>query len=236
MSRLIGKAVQGLSVGIGLAGEKYYDHKERKATLTQQGQPSRDTENQEQRRDSEADSKSTNDEESADDERIWALDEAAGSPPAYEEIDSNPDQTVADLSQKVAVARTQYVETHEGQASRLAHPVIIPQRRPGSKARGWTRAYAPDLEPLGIDQDTFMQFLESWDTAAQGSKWFKAVFLTSGIVGMAIPGPITMAVTTAVAIAARYVLPSLFDLTTNKDTEPAKNSKAGTKSIPSSTR
>ncbi|KAL4972051.1 hypothetical protein BDW66DRAFT_155090 [Aspergillus desertorum] len=41
----------------------------------------------------------------------------------------------------------------------LRLPVIIPQRRPGVRVRGFVRAYAPDLEPCGIDQDTFM---DSW--------------------------------------------------------------------------
>ncbi|KAJ4351746.1 uncharacterized protein N0V89_007089 [Didymosphaeria variabile] len=207
MSKLIGKAVQGISAGIGLAGEKYYDRKERKAALAQQGEPSRSTENHDQGGvqdiDDETNEKSITDEETADDERIWALDEAAGPPPAYEAINSSPDQVIAELAHTVAEANNHQVQIHSGEVSRLPNPVIIPQRRPGSKARGWTRAYAPDLEPLGIDQDTFMKFLESWDKSAQGSPWFKAVALTAGIVGMAMPGPIVMGVTTAVSIAAQ---------------------------------
>ncbi|KAL1591400.1 hypothetical protein SLS60_012013 [Paraconiothyrium brasiliense] len=207
MSKLIGKAVQGISAGIGLAGEKYYDHKERKAALAQQGQSSRSIENHNQgevqNMDDEENGKSNTDEETADDERIWALDEAAGSPPAYEATESNPDQIIAELAHVVTESRNYQAHIHPGEVSRLPNPVIIPQRRPGSKARGWTRAYAPDLEPLGIDQDTFMKFLDSWDKSAQGSPWLKAVALTAGIVGMAIPGPIVMGVTTAVSIAAQ---------------------------------
>jgi hypothetical protein len=39
---------------------------------------------------------------------------------------------------------------------RLPCPVIIPQRRPRDKKRGFVRAYAPVLESCGIDQKTFL--------------------------------------------------------------------------------
>ncbi|KAJ4301400.1 hypothetical protein N0V90_003492 [Kalmusia sp. IMI 367209] len=198
MSKLIGAAVKGISTGIGLAGEKYYDHKERKAALSEQGRSSSSTEEAVQELGVAAG------EESANDERIWALDEAAGAPPAYEALDpnANSDDVIAQMAHDVSAAKTQQAQLHAGEIAHLPHPVIIPQRRPGSKARGWTRAYALDLEPLGIDQDTFLRFLETWDKVAQGSPWFKAVQLSAGIVGMAIPGPIVMGVTTAVSIAA----------------------------------
>ncbi|KAL5428621.1 hypothetical protein PMIN04_000765 [Paraphaeosphaeria minitans] len=204
MAGLIGKLAQGVSVGIGLAGEKYHDRKERKDALAEQerGESSRSPDDYENKERPEVDEKSLEDAEMADDERMWALDEAASPPPSYESITSNSDQAIAELAYTVAEAKNYQTHIHNGEVSRLPNPVIIPQRRPGSRARGWTRAYAPDLEPLGIDQDTFMKFLESWDKSAQGSPWFKAVSLTAGIVGMAIPGPIVMGVTTAVSIAA----------------------------------
>ncbi|KAL5406928.1 hypothetical protein PMIN03_007479 [Paraphaeosphaeria minitans] len=204
MAGLIGKLAQGVSVGIGLAGEKYHDRKERKDALAEQerGESSRSPDDYENKERPEVDEKSLEDAEMADDERMWALDEAASPPPSYESITSNSDQAIAELAYTVAETKNYQTHIHNGEVSRLPNPVIIPQRRPGSRARGWTRAYAPDLEPLGIDQDTFMKFLESWDKSAQGSPWFKAVSLTAGIVGMAIPGPIVMGVTTAVSIAA----------------------------------
>lgn len=48
---------------------------------------------------------------------------------------------------------------------RLPAAVIIPQRRPQSKTRGFVRAYAPDLGNCGINQQVFMQFLEGFDAA-----------------------------------------------------------------------
>jgi hypothetical protein len=205
MSRLLGKAVQGLSTGIGLASEKYHDHKERKAVLAEQEQSGRTAGNNTQEQGPRRNDASHDDDALADDERIWALDEAAGPPPAYEATPSNPDDVIVELAHNVALSRDRFIHAHRGEVSRLTHPVVIPQKRPGSKARGWTRAYAPDLEPLGIDQDAFMKFLQSWDDVTKGFKWFKTVSLASGLVGMAFPGPVMMAVTTAVSLAAEYV-------------------------------
>jgi hypothetical protein len=43
---------------------------------------------------------------------------------------------------------------------RIPGPVVIPQRRHGSKFRGFVRAYAPELADCGISQDMFLEFLE----------------------------------------------------------------------------
>lgn len=48
-------------------------------------------------------------------------------------------------------------------SQRLPCPVIIPQRRPRDKGRGFVRAYAPVLEDSGISQEVFLQFLEYLD-------------------------------------------------------------------------
>jgi hypothetical protein len=50
---------------------------------------------------------------------------------------------------------------------RIPCPVIIPQRRPRNKDRGFVRAYAPVLGDCGISQEVFLQFLEDWDKASK---------------------------------------------------------------------
>ena len=47
----------------------------------------------------------------------------------------------------------------------LSCPVIIPQRRPHTKSRGFVRAYAPALDHCQIDQKIFMDFLEGFEDA-----------------------------------------------------------------------
>lgn len=191
MSKLVGAVVKGISTGVGLASEKYTDHKTRKAALAEGNSSSEDIE-------------TVVGEESVNDERIWALDEVAGAPPAYEALASDPnnDSVIAQFAHDVSGAHARQLQLHGGQTSRLPYPVIIPQRRPGSKSRGWTRAYAPDLEPLGVDQDTFLHFLASWEKVATGSPWIKAIGVSADIVGMAMPTPIVMGITTAISVSA----------------------------------
>lgn len=52
-------------------------------------------------------------------------------------------------------------------SSKLKYPVIIPQRRPGTKIRGFVRAYAPVLADHDIDQDTFLRFLKTFHKSSQ---------------------------------------------------------------------
>lgn len=56
---------------------------------------------------------------------------------------------------------------------RLTCPVIIPQRRPENKERGFIRAYAPALLECGIDQATFLNFIDSLNQAAKVSPPFE---------------------------------------------------------------
>ncbi|KAF2819714.1 hypothetical protein CC86DRAFT_126834 [Ophiobolus disseminans] len=69
---------------------------------------------------------------------------------------------------------------------RLPHPVIIPQRRPGDRLRGFVRAYAPDLMNCGIDQETWMDLLVTFTRASRAPKWMAALNL-AGVAGFAIP-------------------------------------------------
>jgi hypothetical protein len=52
-------------------------------------------------------------------------------------------------------------------AGRLELPVILPQRRPKSKERGFVRAYAPMLQTCGLEQAEFLDFLDGFGKAIQ---------------------------------------------------------------------
>lgn len=110
------------------------------------------------------------------DEAAWQLDEAARqarpSPPAYEEReymtmsvdDSEKDKEKKRQAMVEALVRMAGPVT---QTPQLPCPVIIPQRRPRFKERGFVRAYAPLLAEKGIKQEVFLQFLESLDKSAE---------------------------------------------------------------------
>jgi len=98
------------------------------------------------------------------DEADWELDEA-GNGYADEENESSERQAGAgELVQSFLVQHPPPYTTAKG---RLPCPVIIPQRRPKDKSRGFVRAYAPVLMDCGIDQATFLDFLKSFHKASQ---------------------------------------------------------------------
>ncbi|KAI1098110.1 hypothetical protein F4804DRAFT_325631 [Jackrogersella minutella] len=79
----------------------------------------------------------------------------------------------------------------------LPYPVILPQRRPKDRARGFVKAYAPDLMRVGIDQATFMAFLDGFGKAMAQNPYVGAINLAGGVAGMiptAIAPPIGLAV------------------------------------------
>ncbi|KAM3452464.1 hypothetical protein MY3296_004488 [Beauveria thailandica] len=83
----------------------------------------------------------------------------------------------------------------------LSLPVVIPQQRPGSPERGFMAAYAPMLASAGLDQRTFLSFLDEFNTAVQGNKYLAGVQVVSFGVGFT-PEIITTCVATAVQLGA----------------------------------
>lgn len=168
--------------------------------------------------------------EAVDLEDDWEADEEADlPPPSYDSLYSVDSQESADSkgkqapsyvrdapqssteapessgqSEKQAVKLVRQVMAQAGpipnQRMPLEYPVLIPQRRPGAKTRGFVRGYAPDLAASGISQDTFMRFLHNFDEASKASPYLQALFISAGIVGL-VPGVITMAVSISVQVA-----------------------------------
>lgn len=79
--------------------------------------------------------------------------------------DETEDEEERKLKQREALARelVEMAGPPPEPLPRLPCPVIIPQRRPRNKDRGFVRAYAPILGDSGIDQEVFLQFLEYLD-------------------------------------------------------------------------
>lgn len=122
-------------------------------------------------------------------------DDYSDEPPTYEESE-NLAQQVININRKNSVAAAPH------SCRPLPVPVIIPQRRPGSKSRGFVRAYAPLLDECsGIDQETFLSFLKNFHKSSQASPIFGIIQISAGIAGFA-PSAIAMVVTTAAGAAA----------------------------------
>jgi hypothetical protein len=132
-------------------------------------------------------------------EEQWRLDEAAEAidPPAYEESEASdaekrdPKDLVNEVLSIAPPAATR--------RALLPVPVVVPQRRPRTRARGFVRAYAPVLNDCAIDQKTFLTFLKNLHTATQASKGLSVVFLAAGVVGM-VPETVAQIVSTVVQV------------------------------------
>lgn len=82
-------------------------------------------------------------------------------------------------------------------AYHLPAPVLLPQRRPKNRDRGFLRGYAPDLAPCGIDQEMFIDFLNTAEKGCRAHRWLQAINLAA-LAGHAIPSAIAVAVGIAI--------------------------------------
>lgn len=175
---LIGKAVKGGGFMIGLATEVNAHNKARKASSqsNQQQLPQKDA---------------------VQDEAYHGFD---GAPPAYDEaMNSKPS-----LRCESPMIDEKMAHVDEPLTTRpLPCPVILPQRRPNDKSRGFVRAYAPDLGTYkGIEEATFLNFLIEFHKSSQASGIFMIINIAAMGAGLA-PGPIAMAVSMSVQMASK---------------------------------
>ena len=98
------------------------------------------------------------------DEADWELDEAGE---AYADPENASGEHEASVGNLVQTFLNQHPPPYTATEERLPCPVIIPQRRPKDKSRGFVRAYAPVLLDCGIDQVTFLDFLKAFHKASQ---------------------------------------------------------------------
>lgn len=131
------------------------------------------------------------------DEEAWQLDEASRELVPTPSDEQGPAPDIKNITDA-------FLQKHPAPAyaprAQLPCPVILPQRRPRDKKRGFVRAYAPVLEECRIDQDTFLEFLNTFQLSCQEDKWLQVVNMAAGIVGF-VPGPITMGVSMGVQFA-----------------------------------
>lgn len=129
------------------------------------------------------------------DEEDWALDEASG------ELSTGEPRVPRSL-----LIKTPGIETPPSHLRPLPYPVILPQRRPQTKSRGFVRAYAPLLgECKGIDEQTFLRFLDEFYDKSQVSDSLQAVNVAANMVGM-VPSVTAIAVSAATSAATRIAI------------------------------
>jgi hypothetical protein len=114
------------------------------------------------------------------DEAVWVLDEIADSVREPNHKDNATEAEEEAAAAAAAAEDTEDVKLSKREAlvrdlvalagpppplpiQRLPCPVIIPQRRPRKRERGFVRAYAPVLADSGVSEDVFLEFLEGFD-------------------------------------------------------------------------
>ena len=138
-----------------------------------------------------------------DDEEAWALDEIATSttepiPATNKEsygIDAQP--TISSMVNTILGKCPAPPIT----TSKLSKPVILPQRRPGNKQRGFVHAYAPDLASKGIDETTFLAFIDTFRRATSASPILGIISVSAGIVGF-VPEPTAQITSAVISVVA----------------------------------
>ncbi|KAL6406819.1 hypothetical protein AUP68_09627 [Ilyonectria robusta] len=185
--------VKGIAGGIGLASESISSYQaRRKASPKDASTPSKSA--------SETESATLNDgchpleggipgngiSHTRDEESQWRLDETQDQllPPRSLEKDQavQLDEHLARLrvdDLNDSLARRYPPPLDVKSIPKLSMPVILPQRRPKSRQRGFIRAYAPILDSATISQDMFLDFLETFHKSSQASPWFAAINLAA---------------------------------------------------------
>ncbi len=130
------------------------------------------------------------------DETDWALDEASAE--TEEQDPSSPDKTTLKNPSEQPSAPSRSVS--QTPPSPLPFPIILPQRRPGTKTRSFVRAYPPILSESRISQSAFLRFLKDLHTAAQASPIFSVVMIATAIAA-AYPDPVVGLGVQAVQVA-----------------------------------
>ena len=141
------------------------------------------------------------------DEADWALDEAASETESKldSQANSSLDESASEPNDVVQSILPPYSRAdprpQRAASNSLPFPVVIPQRRPGTKARGFVRAYTPALQDAGVNQEMFLGFLKDFHKAAQASPIFDVIMIATAIAG-AYPDILVGLAVQAVQIAA----------------------------------
>jgi hypothetical protein len=213
------KALQGLAAGIGLVSEAKSAHK-----LKKQQRSSLSSNEEVLRNEMPIESggppvyelslstpdRITPNPTGIDLESQWALDEAqvelthmSSNPDVEKEKKSRKKLEIeqGDLAQRfISDHPPPYSLQDESPRRQLSAPVVLPQRRPKDRDRGFIRAYAPTLGDCGIDQDMFLDFLDTAEKSCQAAQWLNAINLAS-IGTMWLPTVTGIAVSIAIQIA-----------------------------------
>lgn len=195
----LGALVQGAAAGVGFASESIQHHREKKKARKQQEEQSTNN-GHAASQDGRAGGEGLPEE---CDEAAWQLDEAQddlaeANRTSMTNAQSSPSDPSAIADDFIRTHRSEDVPSPSG---RLDLPVVITQRRPKARTRGFIQAYAPLLENVGIDQTEFLDFIDKLNKAVQPNPWLQAINLAT-LAAQNVPEPVSLAVSIATKMAA----------------------------------
>jgi hypothetical protein len=198
---LIGSAVRGVAGGIGLVSESVSSYKEKRTA--EKNAASSESSQQPQ-----SSGIAASDELPADyepqpshhedlTERQWELDETQSELLSSPQGGTDPAQQTQNDKDLVATFLSVHGSSTGRTSSQLELPVILAQRRPKDRARGFVRGYAPMLEAVGIDQAAWLDFLDKFDESTRASPWIEVINFAE-IGGFFVPIAPSIAISAAV--------------------------------------
>ncbi|KAF4973314.1 hypothetical protein FSARC_389 [Fusarium sarcochroum] len=205
---LLSSAVRGVAGGIGLVSESVSAYKE-KRSAEKQAESSNPGQQPQTNNSASASNETPQNEhlqpvqQEDSTERQWELDETQAdllSNPQGTDTLPQATQDDADLAASFLQAHSSITPPFDQGPSRLELPVILAQRRPKDRTRGFIRGYAPSLETVGIDQAAWLDFLDKFDESTRASPWIEVINLAS-IGGNFVPLASGMAINAAVCLA-----------------------------------
>lgn len=142
-------------------------------------------------------------------EGLWELDDTQDEIVGTEQTPANeapPEYGEEQAGEHVRGLQDHFLDAHrhEGplkpEGGRLRLPVIIPQRRPKDRTRGFIRAYSPELEEVGIPCEMWLNFLDTFEKSSQASPWLNAINM-AGFATVMLPTLTSMAISVALQIS-----------------------------------
>ncbi|KAH0422070.1 hypothetical protein CcaCcLH18_13018 [Colletotrichum camelliae] len=157
-------------------------------------------------------------------EAIWDLDEveiSSGTQPINPNTSNVKDEGSMPVKESTDLA-TAFLSRHPIKSdggtkikSGITMPVVLPQRRPKTRVRGFVRAYAPVLAAAGIDQEAFLDFIDTLNKSLIPNPYLYAINL-AGFADIIAPDPALTAFGILLGIAVEGVMEGKSRFKSNK--------------------
>jgi hypothetical protein len=200
---LVRAGIRSVSGVVGLGSESI---KSRKAARQSPEHGALDTTRSDSAHAVENISSTQREDEAGDDlENEWNLDDA------QDEIAGEHSQAAVDATPELTFLEKYGRQSNPSTTGELSLPVVIPQRRPKDRSRGFIRAYAPVLQDAGINQPIWLDFLDTFQKSSAADPWLNAInFASIGtmfmphVIGFAVSYAIQQATNIAIEMQARF--------------------------------